>query len=161
MSERKEPQGPGKQIVGYGKPPVHKRFRKGQSGNPGGRPRGPTLGRSAALAQKEIYRSVKVSEGDTFKSMPALEVVYRKMVALAIKGNAPAMRLVIEISQTLDREIAAQAAAHEAAQPANPKASEADTVRRIAFLFAKVGQQKEEERQEKEHQEKERREQQR
>jgi Family of unknown function (DUF5681) len=27
--------------VGYGKPPVHSRFRKGQSGNPRGRPRGP------------------------------------------------------------------------------------------------------------------------
>jgi hypothetical protein len=124
MSEREEPQGTGRQIVGYRNPPVRTRFRRGQSGNPGGRPRGLTLGRSAALAQKEIHRSVKVSDGDTFKSMPALEVVFRKMVALAIKGNAPAMRLVIEVSQTLDREIAAQAAAHEAAQAANPKASE-------------------------------------
>jgi hypothetical protein len=25
--------------VGYGNPPVHTRFRKGQSGNPGGRPK--------------------------------------------------------------------------------------------------------------------------
>ena len=29
---------PGMQ-VGYGNPPVHTRFRKGQSGNPGGRPK--------------------------------------------------------------------------------------------------------------------------
>jgi len=136
VSESKEPQGTGKQIVGYRNPPAYTRFRKGQSGNPGGRPRGLTLGRSAALAQKEIYRSVKVSEGDTLKSMPALEVVYRKMVALAIRGNAPAMRLVIEISQTLDREIAAQAAAHKAPQAADPEASKADIVRRIALLFA-------------------------
>lgn len=27
--------------VGYGKPPVHTRFAKGQSGNPGGRPKEP------------------------------------------------------------------------------------------------------------------------
>ena len=26
--------------VGYGKPPAESRFQKGQSGNPGGRPRG-------------------------------------------------------------------------------------------------------------------------
>ena len=136
MSEGKK-QGAENQIVGYRNPPAYTRFRKGQSGNPGGRPRGLTLGRSAALAQKEIYRSVNVRDGDSLKSIPALQVVLRKMIALAIKGNVPAMRLVIEISQTLDREIAAQAAAHEAAQAGTPKMSEADTVRRIAFLFAR------------------------
>jgi hypothetical protein len=40
--------------VGYGKPPVHTRFSKGQSGNPGGRPRGMTAGRATALAQGEL-----------------------------------------------------------------------------------------------------------
>ena len=50
--------------VGYGKPPVHTRFRKGQSGNPGGRPRGITAGRAAALALKEAYRPVNVKAGD-------------------------------------------------------------------------------------------------
>jgi hypothetical protein len=45
--------------VGYRKPPVHSRFRKGQSSNPGGRPRGMTAGRATALALKEAYRSVK------------------------------------------------------------------------------------------------------
>src|SRR6202043_802995 len=46
------------QEVGYGKPPMHTRFRKGQSGNPGGRPRGMTAGKATALALKEAYRPV-------------------------------------------------------------------------------------------------------
>src|ERR1044072_8845278 len=54
----------------------------------------------------------------------------------AIKGNAPAIRLVIEISQTLDREIAAQAAAHEAAQAADAHGSDVDLARWIAFVLA-------------------------
>jgi Family of unknown function (DUF5681) len=35
--------------VGYGKPPSETRFRKGVSGNPGGRPRGMTAGRANRL----------------------------------------------------------------------------------------------------------------
>ena len=46
--------------VGYGKPPVHAQFRKGQSGNPGGRPRGPATERAKALALQEAYRTVIV-----------------------------------------------------------------------------------------------------
>jgi hypothetical protein len=38
--------------VGYARPPAHTRFRKGQSGNPGGRPRGMTAGRAKALHSK-------------------------------------------------------------------------------------------------------------
>jgi hypothetical protein len=37
----KDPPAPGYE-VGYGKPPMDTRFRKGASGNPGGRPRGIT-----------------------------------------------------------------------------------------------------------------------
>jgi hypothetical protein len=39
--------------VGYGKPPSHTRFRKGVPGNPGGRPRGMTVGRAKRLALQE------------------------------------------------------------------------------------------------------------
>jgi hypothetical protein len=59
--------------VGYGKPPAHTRFRKGQSGNPGGRPRGITAGRANALALKEAYRSVLVREGDRVMRLPAIQ----------------------------------------------------------------------------------------
>jgi len=58
--------------VGYAKPPQRTRFRKGQSGNPGGRPRGMTAGRAKALALKEAYRMVRVKEGDSIVLLPAI-----------------------------------------------------------------------------------------
>ena len=64
-----------KHKVGYRKPPVHTRFRKGQSGNPGGRPRGMTAGRATALALKEAYRPVNVREGDKVITLPAIQAV--------------------------------------------------------------------------------------
>ena len=41
--------------VGFGKPPRHSRFKKGQSGNPGGRPSGMTQGRATDLALKQAF----------------------------------------------------------------------------------------------------------
>src|SRR5260370_13873183 len=92
--------------VGYGKPPSRTRFRKGVSGNPGGRPRGMTAGRATALAIKEAYRLVTVREGDQVLTMPAVQAVLRSQVALAAKGNGPAQRALIEVIQTIEREIA-------------------------------------------------------
>ena len=48
--------------VGYGKPPRHTQFRKGQSGNPGGRPRRLPVQCANALLLAEAYRSVAIKE---------------------------------------------------------------------------------------------------
>jgi hypothetical protein len=120
--------------VGYGKPPAHTRFRKGQSGNPGGRPRGITAGRANALALKEAYRSVLVREGDKVMRLPAFQAVLRALVAIAAKGNGPAQRTLLETVQAIERENTAQAAAKESAQVTNPDILE--TGRSIAFALA-------------------------
>jgi hypothetical protein len=91
--------GPRDDAVGYGKRPAHTRFRKGRSGNPGGRPRGITAGRATALALKELYRPVPVREGDKLITMPAIQAVLRSMIVLAAKGNCPAQRELIEIAR--------------------------------------------------------------
>ena len=46
--------------VGYGKPPKHSRFKKGQSGNPRGKPRGTK--NSATLLRQALLASVIVKE---------------------------------------------------------------------------------------------------
>ena len=121
--------------VGYGKPPVHTRFRKGKSGNPGGRPRGMTAGRATALALQEAYRLVNVREGDNVITLPAIQVILRSQIALAAKGNGPAQRSVIEAVQANEREIEAQVAAKDKAEAKKPKMSELEIARRIAFVL--------------------------
>jgi hypothetical protein len=121
--------------VGYGKPPLRTRFRKGQSGNAGGRPRGMTAGRAKALALKEAYRMVNVKAGDRIIALPALQAILRSQVALAAKGNGPAQRAVIEAVQAIEREAAAQAAA-EIKDKANERPmSDIEVARRIAFFL--------------------------
>ncbi|HLY05083.1 MAG TPA: DUF5681 domain-containing protein [Rhizomicrobium sp.] len=87
--------------VGYGRPPVHTRFQKGQSGNPGGRP-GP---------KKQIKRAFDAALGDALKAdkqelrdarpRKVIEVMARKVALDALDGRFTAMRLVLAI---LDRE---------------------------------------------------------
>jgi len=119
--------------IGYGKPPVHTRFRKGRSGNPGGRPRGITAGRATALALKELYRSVPVREGDKLIKMPAIQAVLRSKVALAAKGNGPAQRALIEIARALEKEHAAEKGGR-----AQRPISDLEAARRIVAALTKV-----------------------
>ena len=121
--------------VGYAKLPVHTRFRKGKSGNPGGRPRGMTAGRARALALKEAYRLVNVREGDNVITLPAIQAILRSQIALAAKGNGPAQRSVIEAVQAIEREIEAQVAAKDKAEAKKPQRSELEIGRRLAFVL--------------------------
>jgi Family of unknown function (DUF5681) len=87
MTHRSRNSSSGDHAVGYGKPPTRTRFRKGVSGNPGGRPRGITAGRATTLAIKEAHRVVTVREGDKVTTMPAFQAVLRGQTTLAAKGN--------------------------------------------------------------------------
>jgi hypothetical protein len=60
--------------VGKNKPPAAMRFRKGQSGNPGGRPRAT---RANALVLKEVYRKVAVKDGEEVFALPAIQAILR------------------------------------------------------------------------------------
>ena len=103
-------------VVGYRKPPVHSRFRKGQSGNPGGRPKGMTLGRAAALTQKEAYRRIRVKEGDKVVTMTVLQAVLRNQITLAMKGNSAAQRAFLDLVWAIERESADAQSATEVQQ---------------------------------------------
>src|SRR5437899_6447947 len=84
--------------IGYGKPPVHSRFRKGRSGNPGGRPRGKSLATllREALAETatiEVKGRRRVSKG---QAMVAL------LIDRAAEDDPRWMKLLLDLLQTLD-----------------------------------------------------------
>ncbi len=104
--------------VGYGKPPVHSRFRKGQSGNPAGRRRQSEGERARKLILQEAFRMLNLREGDKVTRIPALQAVLRSQIALAAKGNGPAQRAVVKTVQ----EIEAEARVHGTVGVANRRA---------------------------------------
>jgi hypothetical protein len=87
--------------VGYKRPPVSGQFKKGQSGNPKGRPKEklplPMSDRSAnALVLKSAERPVTVREGTEHRQVPAIDAVILAQVNTAIRGNAYAQKHYIE-----------------------------------------------------------------
>jgi len=89
--------------VGYGKPPVHTRFRKGQSGNPDGRTPCTATARAKALLLEEACRTVTVREGDRTLALPAIQVVLRSQMSLALGGDFHAQQFVLAAIQKLGR----------------------------------------------------------
>jgi hypothetical protein len=88
--------------VGYGKPPRHTQFRKGQSGNPGGRPRRQPVQRANALLLAEAYRSVAIKEDGRMVPVAALQAVLRSQIELAINGDYRAQRDILKAVQHLE-----------------------------------------------------------
>src|SRR5260370_25732346 len=123
--------------VGYGKPPPDARFKKGVSGNPGGRPRGMTSGRALKLGLQEIYRRIKIRDGDRVTSLLGFEVARRKMVAQAAKDNGPAVRMLIEQALKLEQDQDAKEGT-DAEAKLSPVVTDADRARALAAFVTKV-----------------------
>lgn len=79
--------------IGYAKPPAETRWKKGQSGNPRGRPKGRRGMKQ--IVQKEAQRKVTVTENGRRRSLPASDVVIRKVFSQALAGEQAAAKLVL------------------------------------------------------------------
>jgi Family of unknown function (DUF5681) len=81
--------------VGRGHPPVATRFKKGQSGNPGGRPKLPRAG--VASAFDIIDRSLTVQFNGAKRELTVDEALEQKTYQLALKGDRKAQREVLKM----------------------------------------------------------------
>ena len=91
--------------VGWGRPPKHTRWQKGESGNKSGRRKRPPSMKS--IIENELDKKVVVKQGDKLSSFTGLEVVVKSLVAQASKGNASAIKMFFRLVERhgLDIEI--------------------------------------------------------
>jgi hypothetical protein len=90
-----EPAAANNNKVGYGLPPRHTRFKKGQSGNPNGRPQG--RANAKTIVSRAISEKVTIREGETERAVTKLEGMLQAHLIKAIKGDARSASLVINL----------------------------------------------------------------
>lgn len=92
--------------VGYRKPPKHTQFQKGRSGKPSGRPKREKLSRFLIveddfdeMAIKEWLRLIKVNINVDTITIPQGEMIMRRMVEKAMKGDVRCMNKIIDMTE--------------------------------------------------------------
>lgn len=85
--------------VGYGKPPKHTRFRKGQSGNPRGRPKG-ARGLTASL-RRELETKIPIREGGREMRLTKAEAMAKRLTNDALTGDMKALLALLKLDQQL------------------------------------------------------------
>ena len=86
--------------VGYRKPPRQTRFKKGQSGNPAGRPKG-TVNFATALDQA-LSAQVVVNEGGQRRTVSKLEATVTQLVNKATMGDPRSPQQLLGVLHVLD-----------------------------------------------------------
>ena len=81
--------------VGYKKPPKHSRFQPGKSGNPKGRPRKQKGLRQ--LLDDALNEAATITENGKSKVLSKKQIVFKVLVANAIKGNGRAMTALFKL----------------------------------------------------------------
>ncbi len=96
--------------IGYGRPPLHSRFKPGESGNPRGRPKGTASFKSDLL--EELSETIAVREGGSEVRITKRRAIVNQLVAASI-GNPKAATALINLCAKLFRD-----------QEADPRAAE-------------------------------------
>jgi hypothetical protein len=87
--------------VGYGKPPRDTRFKRGQSGNPRGRP--PGAKNLSTLLNEALNELVVVTENGGRKRISKRRAAFKQLVNDAAKGEWRALKLLVDILQDIER----------------------------------------------------------
>jgi hypothetical protein len=88
--------------AGYGHPPVNTRFKKGQSGNPKGRPKG-SRG-LATILNRALSERVVINEGGRRKTVTKLEAAVKQVTNKAASGDPVASRQLFTLIQIIEQQ---------------------------------------------------------
>ena len=92
--------------VGYAKPPQHTRFRKGQSGNPKGRPKG--VQSFARLARQAFNEKIAIKENGERRIITKLQAALKQLANKAASGDAAAIREVLRVQAAIAEIVPAE-----------------------------------------------------
>lgn len=107
MSKPKKPTA--KTAVGYGKPPQHTRFKKGQSGNPKGRPKGSK--NLDTLLMESVNERVTINENGVPKKVSKLAVMHKQLANKGATGDLRALQMILRKLEDLESRTRAHAGA--------------------------------------------------
>jgi hypothetical protein len=81
--------------VGYGKPPKHSQFKKGQSGNPKGRPRGKR--NMASLVAEVLAQKVTITANGKRKRVSSETALLLRLREKALGGDLRALQILLSL----------------------------------------------------------------
>jgi hypothetical protein len=86
--------------VGYGQPPKHTQFRKGQSGNPKGRPKAVNAHMPVSrIIRHSLSEEIQGKVNGKTRKMTKLAAIIEVQSAKALNGDTRAAKLVIDLGQ--------------------------------------------------------------
>ena len=94
--------GEGDYEVGYGKPPRHTRFVKGQSGNPRGRP--PGAKSFTTLLDEALNERVLVAENGGRRKVSKRQAIVTQLVNRAATADFRAMKMLLDFARDTERQ---------------------------------------------------------
>jgi hypothetical protein len=96
--------------VGYGRPPQATQFKKGQSGNAKGRPKGSKS--LIALCVEELNERIVVKENGQRKSITKRKAAVKQLVNKALSGDFRSLKLLAQELKTFEDEKTSESSNH-------------------------------------------------
>lgn len=83
--------------VGYRRPPTGGQFKKGQSGNPNGRPKGSK--NFLTILGQELNQSIVVNENGKRKKISRMHAMVKRLVSDAMNGERKSLMTLVAVMQ--------------------------------------------------------------